>query len=229
MTSDNAMVVSFGARRAPKQKVDYGRIMDYDKITQAVASGMSFRKISQSYGMSDSIFYKLKETNADLKAAIAKGKELLNKRMRQEAGSAIDAKFEVEAAAVEIDIGKVYQLASDFLSENQIARCLGLAPWQFKKVMDRDPRIVEAIERARAEIAAEFGGALKREALENGNARLIEFYLRSKQGWTERHELTIRAPDGVEEMTDEELKRLAAGETEIVDAQIIEDTDAQKA
>ena len=229
MTTDNAMVVSFGARRAPHQKLDYGKILDYDKITAAVASGMSFRKISQSYGMSDSIFYKLKETDPKLKAAIAKGKEMHNRRLQEDAGAAIDARFEAEAAAVDIDIDKVYQLASDFLTENQIARCLGLAPWQFKKAMDRDPRITEAIERARAEIAAEFGGALKREALENGNARLIEFYLRSKQGWTERHELTIRAPDGVEEMTDEELKRLAAGETEIVDAQIIEDTDAEKA
>lgn len=76
------------------------------------------------------------------------------------------------------------------LSQDQMAHYLGMSPVTFGAILQRQPEILEALKKGRAEAIGEVGQGLLARALEGDTASAI-FFLKTQAGWTEKRDVRI--------------------------------------
>jgi len=91
---------------------------------------------------------------------------------------------------VEVDTGKVEQLAAQGLTIGQIARCLEVGRSTLYEKMGGKPDLLDAVKRGRAKGIATITNALFQSA-KGGNVTSQIFYLKNRQPdlWRDRREL----------------------------------------
>jgi len=108
------------------------------------------------------------------------------------------------------DIPRIQQLAS-VLNEQQIADFLGMSHDTFQRRKADDPEVLRAYKAGRAKAIAGVGATLL-ELCRKKNVQAIIFYLKTQAGWKERQGVDVSAFDP-NECTDQQLERIAAGES----------------
>ena len=104
---------------------------------------------------------------------------------------------------IPIDLAKVEQLASQGLTQEQIAASLGICVRTLQKRKNENAEVAEAVKRGQAKGIAFVTNKLM-QAVKNGNITAMIFYLKTKGGWSEKQLLDVTTheapPEGLEEI-----------------------------
>jgi len=110
------------------------------------------------------------------------------------------------------DLSKMEALAARGLTEEQIARSLGIHPDTLRRKKKVYAEVVEAIQTGKAKGIADIANELYQSAKE-GNTTAQIFFLKCRADWVEASRLEISGLDGkpiqLTAMTDEQLLRIA--------------------
>ena len=116
----------------------------------------------------------------------------------------------LELSGTEKDL--VERLAA-FLTQEQIARALGIGEKTFRRRLADDPELRAAYDRGRAMAVAEVGNSLLLNAL-NGNVTAQIFFLKTQGGWVERtrveHSGQMTLEAWLRSLPESDLQRLQA-------------------
>ena len=86
------------------------------------------------------------------------------------------------------EIQSVRKLAP-LLNQEQLSDYLGMSPDTFKRICDRDEKVMRAYKESRSAVLGKIAGSLVKEALEGSLAAKI-FYLKTQGRWSESKEDT---------------------------------------
>ena len=89
----------------------------------------------------------------------------------------------------EAEISELETLAA-ILSREQIAAYFGMTEKTLSAVSERQPEVFTAYRRGKAKAVVKVASALLR-AVEDGDMRAIQFFLKTQAGWTEKRYLEI--------------------------------------
>lgn len=91
-----------------------------------------------------------------------------------------------------LDADQICQLEAlaGVLSMQQIAAYFGMTEKTLRAVQERQPEVFTAYSSGRAKMIAKVSSALL-GAIERGDMRAIQFYLKTQAGWTEKHALEV--------------------------------------
>lgn len=91
-----------------------------------------------------------------------------------------------------LDADQICQLEAlaGVLSMQQIAAYFGMTEKTLRAVQERQPEVFAAYSSGRAKMIAKVSSALL-GAIERGDMRAIQFYLKTQAGWTEKHALEV--------------------------------------
>lgn len=98
-----------------------------------------------------------------------------------------------------------------YLPLHQIADYLGIHESTMRERIFTSPEVRHAYNRGRAQSIGSVARSLISRA-KDGDFRAQQFYLQTQARWTTRHEVNVTG--NAEELTDEELARIAAGDNE---------------
>ena len=101
-------------------------------------------------------------------------------------------------------LAEVEQLAS-VLNKSQLADYFGMSEKTFHAIEARQPEVFTAYSRGKAKKIAEVAGALMK-AVDRGDMRAIQFFLKTQGGWSEKNQLQIEAVKNEPEETNIEIK-----------------------
>lgn len=114
----------------------------------------------------------------------------------------------LELSGTERDL--VERLAA-FLTQDQIARALGIGEKTFRRRLAEDPELRAAYDRGRAMGVANVAQSLITQAL-NGNVAAAIFYLKAQAGWSEKsvveHRGTLTLEAWLRSLPESDLRRL---------------------
>ena len=99
---------------------------------------------------------------------------------------------------------EVERLAS-VLNKAQLADYFGMSEKTFHAIEARQPEVFTAYRRGKAKKIAEVAGALMK-AVDRGDMRAIQFFLKTQAGWSEKNQLQIEAVKNDPEPTEIEIK-----------------------
>lgn len=88
-------------------------------------------------------------------------------------------------------LAEVERLAS-ILNKSQLAAYFGMTEKTFHAIEERQPEVFTAYNRGKAQKIVEVAGALMK-AVNRGDMRAIQFFLKTQAGWSEKNELQIEA------------------------------------
>lgn len=103
------------------------------------------------------------------------------------------------ARKIEIDLAKVESLAAQGLTEEQIADALGISPRTLTNRKRDSADFADSIKRGKAKGIAIVTSKLM-EQVKGGNVTAMIFFLKTRGGWSERHDADL----------EREIKRLEA-------------------
>ena len=88
-----------------------------------------------------------------------------------------------------------------YLTQEQIADFFGMGERTFRRILDRDEKVVRAYREGKADVLSQVAENLVRRALD-GNITASIFYLKTRGGWSEvsRHEIKTETSDGPTEI-----------------------------
>ena len=101
-------------------------------------------------------------------------------------------------------LAEVEQLAS-VLNKSQLADYFGMSEKTFHAIEARQPEVFTAYSRVKEKKIAEVAGALMK-AVDRGDMRAIQFFLKTQGGWSEKNQLQIEAVKNEPEETNIEIK-----------------------
>lgn len=78
------------------------------------------------------------------------------------------------------------------LNKAQLADYFGMSEKTFHAIEERQPEVFTAYRRGKAKKIAEVAGALMK-AVDRGDMRAIQFFLKTQAGWSEKNQLQIEA------------------------------------
>ena len=81
---------------------------------------------------------------------------------------------------------------SSVLNKAQLADYFGMTEKTFHAIEERQPEVFTAYRRGKAKKIAEVAGALMK-AVDRGDMRAIQFFLKTQAGWSEKNQLQIEA------------------------------------
>ena len=81
---------------------------------------------------------------------------------------------------------------SSVLNKAQLADYFGMTEETFHAIEERQPEVFTAYRRGKAKKIAEVAGALMK-AVDRGDMRAIQFFLKTQAGWSEKNQLQIEA------------------------------------
>lgn len=93
------------------------------------------------------------------------------------------------------EMEKLPGLAGIGCNLDQIAHILGIAPATLDRIMQRDPKVKEAIEKGRADAGAKVKATAFQQAVSGKNPAMTMFWLKCREKWKEVH------PEEAEEET----------------------------
>lgn len=76
------------------------------------------------------------------------------------------------------------------LSKQQLAAYFGMCENTLNEICKRQPEVFDAYRRGRAETTVQVVSALM-DAIQRGDMRAIQFWLKTQAGWSEKHQLEI--------------------------------------
>ena len=91
------------------------------------------------------------------------------------------------------------------LNKSQLADYFGMSEKTFHAIEARQPEVFTAYSRGKAKKIAEVAGALMK-AVDRGDMRAIQFFLKTQGGWSEKNQLQIEAVKNEPEETNIEIK-----------------------
>lgn len=88
-----------------------------------------------------------------------------------------------------------------YLTQEQIADFFGMGERTFRRILERDEKVLRAYREGKADVLSQVAENLVRRALD-GNITASIFYLKTRGGWSEvsRHEIKTETSDGPTEI-----------------------------
>jgi len=80
------------------------------------------------------------------------------------------------------------------LNKEQLAEYFGITAKTFRAIEERQPEVFTAYRKGKARTIAKVASALMK-AIDRGDMRAIQFFLKTKAGWTEKHALEVSAAE----------------------------------
>lgn len=113
---------------------------------------------------------------------------------------------------IEIDIAQVEQLASQGLSQQQIADSLGISERTLRNRKRESTEVAEAIKRGKAKGVAFVTNKLM-QSIKKGNIAAMIFFLKTQGGWHEKQMLDVTTHDEMPEGLESIYAKLNQGMT----------------
>jgi len=80
------------------------------------------------------------------------------------------------------------------LNKEQLAEYFGITAKTFRAIEERQPEVFTAYRKGKARTIAKVASALMK-AIDRGDMRAIQFFLKTQAGWTEKHALEVSAAE----------------------------------
>lgn len=99
------------------------------------------------------------------------------------------------------ELEKLPGLAGIGCNLDQIAHILGIAPVTLDRIMMRDPKVKEAIEKGRADAGAKVKATAFQQAVSGKNPAMTMFWLKCREKWKENHPEVLEESEGANEFS----------------------------
>ena len=80
------------------------------------------------------------------------------------------------------------------LNKEQLADYFGMTAKTFREIEKRQPEVFTAYRKGKAKAISKVASALMK-AIDRGDMRAIQFFLKTQAGWTEKHALEVSAAE----------------------------------